>query len=116
MITHADLKNYGMANAVQSFKDDGIANYIKILKIDVPNAHELVTEGINEANNNQFDNALKKFEQALTENPSDFDALLRAAFVYEFNFKIEESTQENTVTASTPSIINPGPAKVDFES
>jgi CheY-like chemotaxis protein len=37
-------------------------------------------------------------------------------FDVEFNFKIEESTQENTVTASTPSIINPGPAKVDFES
>ena len=88
MITHADLKNYGMAVVTENLKDDGIAHYIKILKIEISDAHALVNEGINEANNNQFDNALKKFEEALKENPSDFDALLRAAFIYEFNKKL----------------------------
>jgi len=99
MITHADLKTYGMANAIQSLKDDGIANYIKILKINIPDAHELVIEGINEANNNQFDNALKKFEQALAENPIDFDALLRAAFVYEFYKNLDHAINYYQKTA-----------------
>jgi tetratricopeptide (TPR) repeat protein len=85
MITHADLKKYGMADIAQSFNDDGIANYIKILKIKITDANSLVIEGINEANDNQFDKALKKFEEAIAENPYDVDALLRAAFVYEYN-------------------------------
>lgn len=37
-------------------------------------------------------------------------------FDIEFNFQIEESTQENPLTTSSPSIINPSPAKINFES
>lgn len=37
-------------------------------------------------------------------------------FDIEFNFQIEESTQENSLTTSSPSIIDPSPAKIDFES
>ena len=56
-----ELTRKGMASFTEQLEVTGVPHYIKILQIQIPDAHPDIIEGIEASKKNNFELALKKF-------------------------------------------------------